>query len=308
MFGLIPRSVWSRSVPTDEKGRITVQHNCLLLRQNGAPGSGTPRTIVIEVGTGNKLDAQSKELFALEDRSIDVALREAGCEASSVTDVLVSHLHFDHAGGLTRLPHAGETAEWTGPAGGMAGNRPEHGVVRTFANATLVVQKREWEDALANRSLMTRTYFRDHLEPMMGHVRLLDSDAPYERWRTPDRDELPRLRLEQRWREAAPGVFAFVVPGHTWGQQAVVFQESSGQWVCFVPDVLPTLAHAGAAYSLAYDVEPYASMLSKQWLLREASERNWLLVLDHEAGNPVCVAKPNGKGWFTLEGVDRARG
>lgn len=307
MFGLIPCSVWSRSVPTDDKGRIGVQHNCLLLRQNGQ-GEATPRTIVIEVGTGDKLDAQSKELFAFEDRSILDALREAGCDAASVTDVLVSHLHFDHAGGLTRLPKAGETPDWTGPAGGMAGNRAEHGVVRTFASATLVVQKREWEDALANRSLMTRTYFRDHLEAMAGRVRLLESDSPYERWRTPDRDELPRLRLEQRMREAAPGVFAFLTPGHTWGQQAIVFQETSGQWVCFVPDVLPTLAHAGAAYSLAYDVEPYTSMLSKQWLLREASERDWLLVLDHEAGNPVCRAKPNGKGWFVLEPVDRSRG
>jgi glyoxylase-like metal-dependent hydrolase (beta-lactamase superfamily II) len=300
MFGLIPRSVWSRSVPVDDKGRITVQHNCLLLKETPTPGA-TPRTIIIETGTGDKLDAASRELFVIEYRSIISALQEVSCDPSSISHAFVSHLHFDHAGGLTRLPRAGETPEWTGPAGGMAGSRPDHAVVRTFPNAKLVVQRREWEDALANRSLMTRTYFHDHLLPMKDHLQVVDSDLPYERWRTPDRDEQPKLRLEQRWREPVPGIFTFLTPGHTWGQQAVLFQNPKGQWVCFVPDCLPTRAHAGAAYSLAYDVEPYTSMMTKQWLLREASERNWLLVLDHEPANPLCTVKPNGKGWWTLD-------
>lgn len=302
MFGLIPRSVWSRTVPTDDKGRISVQHNCLLLReQSSRDASHPPRTIIIETGTGNKLDAASKELFSLEDRSIIDCLREAKCDEASVSHVFVSHLHFDHAGGLTRLLREGETADWVGPAGGMAGTRPDHSVKRTFPNAKLVVQKREWEDALANRSLMTRTYFRDHLDPMKDCVQLVESDTPYERWRTPDRDELPKLRLEQRWREPVPGIFTFLVPGHTWGQQAVLFQDPSDRWVCFVPDCFPTLAHIGATYSLAYDMEPYTSMMTKTWLLREAHERNWLLVLDHEPGNPLCTIKPNGKGWWKAE-------
>src|SRR4051812_36763549 len=78
MFGLIPRTVWTRSVPSDDKGRITVQHNCLLLEGNG-------RKVLIEVGTGNKLDAKSREIFAMTDRWIVDALQEAGTAPDDIS-------------------------------------------------------------------------------------------------------------------------------------------------------------------------------------------------------------------------------
>src|SRR5678815_4871456 len=86
MFGLIPRTVWTRSVASDEKGRITVQHNCLLLEGGG-------RKILIEVGTGNKLDAKSKDIFAMSDRWIEDALREVGTTPEEINAVVVTHLH-----------------------------------------------------------------------------------------------------------------------------------------------------------------------------------------------------------------------
>src|ERR1044071_1327066 len=155
VFGVIPRTVWTRSVPSDDKGRITVQHNCLLLEGGG-------RKILIEVGTGNKLDPKSKDLFVMSDRWIGDALPEAGVSPDDIHAVIPTHLHFDHAGALTRLCREGETPDWTGPASGMAGARPDHGVKRTFPNATVYTQAREWADALANKSVMTRTYFKDH--------------------------------------------------------------------------------------------------------------------------------------------------
>ena len=97
-----------------------------------------------------------------------------------------------------------------------------------------------------------------------------------------------------------PGVSVFVVPGHTWGQQAIKFTDTKGRTVVFTPDVLPTAWHLGAAYSLAYDVEPYTSMVSKRWFLNAAADENWLLVLDHEPGNPCRRVKRNDKGWFDL--------
>lgn len=286
MFGLIPRSVWSRSVPTDEKGRITVQHNCILLESAGdVPGER--KRYLIETGTGDKMDAKSKAIFALEDRSILTALAEHKVPPESIVGVTVSHLHFDHAGGLTRLAREGEAPDWVGK-----GSAEAHGVKLSFPNATVVAQAREWDDALANRSVMTRTYFHDHLlpfaqEPFRGRMRLVDSPRPFVTGHTPDRDERPRLALEQRMTEVFPGVHVFLTPGHTWGQQATLFEDDKGRTVVFVPDVMPTAAHVGAAYSLGYDVEPYTSMVSRGWFLHEAAERNWLLVLDHEAGNPV---------------------
>jgi glyoxylase-like metal-dependent hydrolase (beta-lactamase superfamily II) len=222
------------------------------------------------------------------------------CNPEDVGGVLVTHLHFDHAGGLTRASKAGENADWFGPAGGMAGTRPDHGVKLTFPNATIFTQRREWEDALAGRSIMTRTYFADHLLAVESQVKLIDSPAPFESWRTPERNEMPLLTLEQRMTEVLPGVFVLRVPGHTWGQQAMLFTDESGQTIVFTPDVLPTAAHLGAAYSLAYDVEPYTSMISKHWLLSHAADGGWTLCLDHEPGNPMKRVARNEKGWFDL--------
>lgn len=313
MLGLIPRSVWSRSLEVDDKNRMRVHHNCLLLERQGDAPAGAPfapKVVLIETGTGDKLDDKSRDLFALTDRTVLDCLHEANCNPADIGAVFVSHLHFDHAGGLTRLARPGETADWHGPASGMAGARPDHSVKFSFPNARLVVQRREWDDALANRSVMTRTYFTDHLRPyavdntsadaFAERVLLVDSPAPFTPGTTPDRVQLPLLTLDQRSREPLPGIRVFRTPGHTWGQQAVMFTDTTGRTVVFTPDVLPTAAHLGAAYSLAYDVEPYTSMVTKHWFLSHAADQKWLLVLDHEPDNPLRAVSRNAKGWFDL--------
>lgn len=295
MFGLIPRVVWSRSVPTDEKGRISVQHNCLLLEGGG-------KRILIEVGTGNKLDTKSKDIFALENRDILTALHEVDCRPQDIDAVVTTHLHFDHSGGFTRNVLPGETPDWTGPASGMAGARPDNSVKVTFPSARIFTQAREWDDAKHQRSVMTRTYFRDHLDPVVPQLTLLDSPRPFPGGYTPGKEELPMLSLAQRSTELPgfPGVYVFLCPGHTWGQQAVMFTDTAGEQIVFVPDCMPTAAHVGQAYSLAYDVEPYTSSVTRHWLLHEAAANNHTLVLDHEPGNPCFKVKRNDRGWFDL--------
>jgi glyoxylase-like metal-dependent hydrolase (beta-lactamase superfamily II) len=308
MFGVIPRAVWSRSVKPDEHGRIAVQHNCLLLERLDEPPASrpgarpmpAPKLIVLEVGTGDKLDAGSRKLFEMGDRTIQTTLQEAACRAEDIGGVVVSHLHFDHAGGLTRLARPGEKPEWMGPASSMTSSRGEHGVVRSFPNARVFVQAREWADARENKSVMTRTYFADHLESVAAQVELVDSPRPFALGVAPGKAQAPIGRVSERRTEIMPGVWVFLVPGHTWGQQATMFVDDSGRTVVFTPDVLPTVAHNGAAYSLAYDVEPYTSMLSRRWFLEEAAVGDWLLVLDHEPGHPCVRVRANAKGWFDL--------
>lgn len=305
MFGLIPKVVWSRTVDCDDKNRIALRHNALLLEGGG-------RTILIETGSGDKLDAKMAKIFGLTDRTIETAVIEAGSTPEEVSAVIVTHLHFDHAGGLTRRPRDGETPDWRASAPRDASGDCQE-VKLTFPNAEIIVQKREWNDALANLSVMTRTYYRDHLEPLSQplnadgrpRVRLVESPIPFPADYIPDRDERPKTPMYNRLTEVFPGVHVFLTPGHTWGQQCVLFTDDAGQTVVFGSDVLPTAWHAGQAYSLAYDVEPYTSIVSKGWLLAEAASNGWLLVLDHEPNTPVVRVESDGKGWFTLIPVDR---
>jgi glyoxylase-like metal-dependent hydrolase (beta-lactamase superfamily II) len=292
MFGVIPRVLWSKAFTPDDLGRITLAQNCLLLERVGSDVG--PRNVLIETGSGDKLGPKSRRIWGLTDRTVLTALAELNVAPESIDAVILSHLHFDHAGGLTRRAQPGERPTWTGPS------ESESGVVPSFPNAAIYVQRREWIDALANRSAMTRTYMKDNLEPLRDRVHLLDGVHAFPHGHTPDRDELPAEPAESRFVSAVPGIDAILVPGHTWGQQAIRFTDDRGRTVVFTPDVMPTVHHVGSAYNLAYDVEPYTSTLTRHWFLEEAASKDWLLVLDHEPGNPAVRVRPDGKGWYRL--------
>ncbi len=321
MFGVIPRTVWTRFAEPDDRNRIELQHNCLLL-ESIEPDGATPRRYLIEAGTGDKLDAKMTEIFGLDGRTIETAVNEAGAKSATpfstadIESVIVSHLHFDHSGGLTRRCREGETPDWEATKPGSAsGDEPR--VKFTFPNAELIVQKREWLDARNNDAVMTKTYYRDHILPFedrdlatladgRARLRLIESQRPFPLNRKPSRGDLPKTGVDERMTEVLPGISVFLTPGHTWGQQAVAFTDESGQTVVFTPDVMPTAWHAGQVFSLSYDVEPYTSMITKHWFLTEAAAGEWLLVLDHEPGNPCRRVVANEKGWFDLTADERA--
>ncbi|MDQ7014029.1 MAG: MBL fold metallo-hydrolase [Planctomycetota bacterium] len=299
MFGVVPRVVWSRMVTPDDQNRIRVNHNCLLLEsEHPDPKLGRTRRILIETGTGDKLDAKMRTIFGLEDRTIETAVNEAGLDTAEIDAVVVTHLHFDHAGGLTRRCRPGEKPDWTASPGEASGDATD--LKLTFPNAAVWVQSREWRDAIANDSVMTRTYYRDHLLPIEPKLRLVESVPPFAPGHTPHRDEPPRVAAQLRRTETEPGIWVMLTPGHTWGQQAIGFTDVEGRTIVFTPDVLPTVWHVGSAYSLAYDVEPYTSMVTRRWYLDAAARLGWTLMLDHEPNTPVVTAVPNTKGWYDL--------
>lgn len=310
MFGIIPRVVWSRSIEPDDKNRIELSHNCVLL-ESVEPDSktGKPHRYLIEAGTGDKLDEKMSTIFGLDGRTVESEIRRAGVDVHDIEATIVSHLHFDHAGGLTRRAREGETPDWEATKPGSASGDCTQ-VMFTFPNAEMIVQRREWVDARNNDAVMTRTYYRDHILPFEDEskslengkprLRLIDSPRPFPLNRKPSKEELPKSPLDERVTEVLPGIRVFLVPGHTWGQQAIAFEDDRRRTIVFTPDVMPTHYHIGRPYSLSYDVEPYTSMVTKNWFLREAAERDWVLLLDHEPGNPCYRVRSDDSGWFTL--------
>lgn len=268
MFGIIPRVVWSKWFPPgviDDSNRMPLQTNSLLLESAG-------KLVVVEVGIGDKLPPKERQMYAQEStpagrpRAIHDALHEVDCRPEDVSAVIVTHLHFDHAGALTRL---------ASPAG-----EPERPVL-TFPNAEIITQRREWEDALANRSTMHKTYLRNHLtDAVRERVRPIDGRA-----------------------EVLPGITVIPVPGHTWGQQVVAVRAADGRTIVYCNDVMPTALHCRPTCNLAYDVEPYVSMLERAKLLEAAVNERWTVVLDHEPGHPAFVVMRDAEkpGGFKLD-------
>jgi glyoxylase-like metal-dependent hydrolase (beta-lactamase superfamily II) len=253
MFGVVPRTIWSKLAAPDEQNRVLLNTNCLLLDDGSIK-------VLIETGCGGKWSDKERGFYDIQRRTVTDALAEIGVAPDQISHLIVSHLHFDHAGGLTGLNGQGEA-------------------VPVFPDAPVHVQRQEWEDALANKSTMTRTYLRNHLDPIMDRVRLVEGEA-----------------------EILPGIWVAPVPGHTWGMQAIRFHDGDGV-VCFAGDVIPTANHVGLAFSIGYDMLPYQNMLTKKALLERAEREGWRLALDHEPGHPVMRVKasPDRPGQFEFE-------
>jgi len=141
MFGVVPKALWSRLVKPDEKNRIPEACNCLLLEKEG-------ERILIETGYGDGWNEKEVDMFAMNGTTILDVLNEHSITPDSIDTIILSHLHFDHAAGVTLLP-----------------------------NARVIVQKQEWEDANANRSTMSRTYLPSVLDSIRDRLVLVDGNV-----------------------------------------------------------------------------------------------------------------------------------
>ena len=241
MFGLIPKPMWSQWTAPDADNRIALLTRSLLVESRDG-------LVLVEAGCGDKWTDRERAMYDLERRTAVDALAELGVDPRDIAHVVLTHLHFDHAAGLTRMGAAG--------------------LESVFANARIHVQRQEWLDALANKSTMTRTYLRTHLDPIAERVELHQGPA-----------------------EVVAGVRVMPAPGHTWGQQVVMWADAEGT-VCYPGDAMPTVHHAHLSASLGYDMLPYQTMLTKRALLELADAERWRLVLDHQVGNCVVQRGP----------------
>ena len=238
MFGVVPRVMWERSHPPDEHNRVLLALNCLLLRS-------ADRIVLVDTGMGGGWTARETDLYGIErpdgDLVADLARRDVRPE--DVTDVVLTHLHFDHAGGAV--------------------TRADDGSVRAaFPNATYWLQKQHLRWGRKPTERDRRSFRPEDFEPLMeeeGRVRLLEGDG-----------------------EFLPDIHARVVSGHTPGQQVILVGEAEGPRLLYAADLIPFASQIRISWIMAYDLNPLLTLQEKKELLARAVLEEWVLVFEHD--------------------------
>ena len=263
MFGVVPKPLWERRIPADERNRIPLALRCLLVETRD-------ELVLIETGLGNKESEKFIQIYGVDnvppagsddpDR-LHTAIRAAGHSPSEVTRVVNTHLHFDHAGGNTFRDAEGE-------------------IRLAFPGARHHVQRGEWEYAHHTNERTQASYLPYNFQPVAdaGRFDFLDGEC-----------------------EVVPGVSVILTPGHTPYHQSVLVR-SGDETACFLADVIPTMAHLPLPWIMGYDLEPLVTLESKRALLRRAVEERWLLVSVHDPTRPWGYAAA-GDREVTLEVV-----
>lgn len=262
MFGVVPKPLWEKRIPADERNRIPLGLRCLLVET-------ADQLVLIETGLGNKENDKFRDIYGVDNASSDPLypdrlqqlVAEAGFRAEDVGVVIDTHLHFDHAGGNTF--------------------RDAEGQVRvSFPNARYHVQRGEWEWAHRANERTSASYLPDNYVPVMdaGRLELVEGDV-----------------------EIVPGISVMRTPGHCPHHQSVLVR-SGGETACFLADVIPTFAHLPLPWIMGYDVEPLVTLESKRALLKRATDERWLLVSTHDPFTAWGYAAADGKGVRLEEG------
>ena len=253
MFGVVPKALWQRAAAADEHNRIRLSCNCLLL-QTGR------ELVLLDAGFGERFSRRERALYGMDSaHTLRGLLAAAGIAPQAITMVALTHLHFDHFCGCLV----------EGPLG----------LAPLFPNAVHVVQRGEWNDALAGRSTMRTSYRPAELHTLARQVelRLLDGDSAL-----------------------APGLTAFVTGGHTRAHQG--FRLTAGGHTLVYPgDLIPTRLHLRPYWNMAYDMFPYQTLTRKQHLAAQAAAQGWIVAWDHDPDAPWSHIAQDGPNLGTRD-------
>ena len=245
MFGAIPKTAWSRRYPSNEK------NSCILTMRSLLISKYPEKIILVDNGAGNKhLDQLSYyNFFNLVD--LEEELRKKGITPEQVTDVILTHLHFDHCGYSTRKE------EKTGE------------LYPSFPNATHWVSRKQWENFLHPNPLEKDSYFMENMQAIAdkGLLRLIDTDT-----------------------KLCPDIELRIFDGHTPGQ-IVPYITTSEQTFVFAGDVIPLVASVSPEWISAYDTYPVTSYQEKVRMLEEAAREGQVLIYCHDAYTKCSTVK-----------------
>lgn len=246
MFGVIPKKIWGGMIPPDDDNLVPLHTNLFLV--------DTPTvTILCDTGLGTLLSPKEQKIYATEGESqIEAGLMKLGFSNDDIDCVVLTHLHTDHAGGAVM--------------------QQDGKIIPRFKNARYLVQKTEWEEAMAPDERTSAVYITDRLKPLeeSGQLFLIDGDF-----------------------DVALGVRLIKTGGHTAGHQGVEFS-SGGETIVYYADIIPSSHHFKIPYVASVDLYPRETMKIKRSLTKRALEGEIAIAFDHDVKIPIGRVRTEG--------------
>lgn len=255
MFGVVPKTLWNRSNPADANNMIDIAARCLLIEDGN-------RLTLIDTGMGDK---QSDKFFGYYhlwgNDSIDKSLKKHGFHRDDITDVFMTHLHFDHCGG---------SVQW---------NKDRSGYEPAFKNAHFWSNTDHWKWATQPNNREKASFLKENILPMEESGQLKFTSLP-------EQDLLKNSEL---------GFDIFFANGHT-DKQMIPIINYKGKKIVFMADLLPTAGHLPLPFVMGYDTRPLLTLDEKEKFLNMAADQNFYLLLEHDAHNQIITVEHTEKG------------
>ena len=265
MFGVVPKTIWNKTNPADENNMIDIAARCMLIEDGN-------RLILIDTGMGNK---QSEKFFGYYslwgNHSLDKSLAKYGFQRDDVTDVFMTHLHFDHCGG---------SVNW---------NATKTGYEVAFKNAKFWTNDNHWEWAIKPNAREKASFLSENILPILESGQLNFIKRPESDFGHEDEGQTGVAISDEL------GFGIFYVNGHT-EKMMLPHIEYRDKTIVFCADLIPTAGHLPIPYVMGYDTRPLLTLPEKTKFLNAAVEKNYYLWLEHDAHNQIITVEDTEKG------------
>ena len=256
MFGVVPKMFWQKMIPADENNLCSWAMRCLLIEDG-------KQLILTDTGMGNKQDAKWQSYYYRHgEGELVKSIRAKGYSENDVTDVILSHLHFDHCGGAV---------QW---------NNDKTKFQMTFPNARYWTHSEHFNSAMNPNPREKATFFKDNILPIQEANQLFFIDKTLE--------------------NPFPNIEILTADGHT--EKMLMPKISyQNKEILFIADTMPSHAHVSVPYVMGYDIRPLQTMIEKQDLLSKATENEWIIFFDHDPMHDCATVGQTEKGFVIKE-------